>query len=169
MTLNEGDRKWRSSSFKFSYFIPKVTGRSSYRSFLTGTCPFMTVKTVVSLAPVLAQYKMWNRYPWGVPVLGWEGWAHGTTPFSPAHQFFKKKNGPELVHGTMLLLCSFWCFNGRYGCLSCCWSCYCPSYNDVINLLSNSNYLVCNFAWHSSPPNHLWLQSLVLRIDIRRV
>ena len=91
MTLNEGDWQWRSSSFNFSYFIPKVTGRSGYRSFLTGTCPFVTVRTAGSLAPVLAQHKMWNRYPWGVPVLGWEGWAHGTTPFSPAHRFFQKK------------------------------------------------------------------------------
>ena len=42
--------------------------------------------------------KMWNRDPWGVLVLGWEGWAHGTTPFSPARLFISKKIGPGLVH-----------------------------------------------------------------------
>ena len=91
MTLNEGDRKWRSSSFNFPYFIPKVTGRSGYRSFLTSTCPFVTVRTAGSLAHVLAQHKMWNWYPWGVPVIGWEEWAHGTTPFSPVHRFLSEK------------------------------------------------------------------------------
>jgi hypothetical protein len=60
-----------------------------YQSFLTGTCPFVTVRTAGPLAPVLAQHKMWNRDSWGVPVLGW-GWAHGTTPFHrPTHLFQK--------------------------------------------------------------------------------
>ena len=90
MTLKEGDWQWRSSSFNFSYLICTSAGQSGYRSFLTGTCPFVTVRTAGLLAPVLARHKMWNRDPWVVPVLGWEGWAHGTTAFSPAHPFISK-------------------------------------------------------------------------------
>ena len=91
MTLNEGDRQRRSSSSNFSYSIPKVTGWSGYRIFLTDTCPFVIIKTAGPLAPVLAQHKMWNWDPGGVTILGWEWWAHGMTPFSPAHPFISKK------------------------------------------------------------------------------
>jgi hypothetical protein len=83
---------------------PKVTGRFGHRSFLTGTCPFVTVRTACPFAPILAQHKMWDTHPWGLLVLGWEGCAHGTNPFSPAHPFIKKKNGPGPIHGTMPLV-----------------------------------------------------------------
>ena len=60
--------KWFFNTYghlEYTSGVPKVTGWSSYRSFLTITCPFVTVRTAGSLAPVLAQHKMWNRYPWG--------------------------------------------------------------------------------------------------------
>ena len=63
--------KWESTSMTF--YIPKVTDRSSYRNFLTGTCPLVTVRTAGPLAPVLAQYKMWNHDPWG----GTDPWVRG--------------------------------------------------------------------------------------------
>ena len=99
MTLNEYDQQWRSSSFNFSYLICKVTGQSGHRSFITNTCPFVTVRTAGPLAPILAQHKMWNRDPKVTGPLG-ERDGHMAPPL---FHWPTPKKGPGPVHGTMPL------------------------------------------------------------------
>ena len=53
---------------------------------------------------VLAQRTMRNTHLCEVLVIGWAGWAHGTSLFPPAHPFIFQKNEPGPVYETLHLV-----------------------------------------------------------------
>jgi hypothetical protein len=67
-------------------------------SFLTGTCPFVTVRTARPLAPLIAQHNCGTPIYEGYWSLG-ERDGHMVLPLFHRPTYLFKKNGPGLVHG----------------------------------------------------------------------